>query len=129
MRPDYPEAHTNLGLTWRSLGDNAAALPHLEEAARLQPDSPGIEFNLAELLADLQRLPEAVGYYERAARLSPGSLELELHPRSGLCACQSVAGRPGRIGVFAGARALERPAAGRREIEAAIDATRARLKR
>ena len=42
---------------WRALvGDHAAALPHLEEAARLRPDSPGIQFNLAELLTDLQRL-------------------------------------------------------------------------
>ena len=129
LRPDYAEAHTNLGLALRSMGDHAAALPHLEEAARLRPDSPGIQFNLAELLTDLQRAPEALGHYERAAQLSPGSLNL----RYTLAQAYARASRwPDALAALESSLALARSsgqAEAVRDIEAAIEATRARLKR
>ncbi len=128
-KPDYPEAHTNLGLTLRSMGDNAAALPHLEEAARLQPNSPGIQFSLAELLADLARVPDAVVHYERAAQLSPGSLDF----RYGLAQAYARANRwPDALAALESALSLARSSGNAeavRDIEAAIDAARARLKR
>jgi tetratricopeptide (TPR) repeat protein len=129
LRPDYPEAHTNLGLTLRSIGDSAAALPHLEAAARLQPDSPGIQFSLAELLTDLARVPEALGHYEHAAQLSPGSLEFQYT----LAQAYARASRwPDALAALQSSLSLARSSGQAdkvREIEAAIDATRARLKR
>ena len=129
VKPDYPEAHTNLGLTLRSLGDDAAALPHLEQAARLQPDSPGIQFNLAELLTDLARVPEAVVHYERAARLSPGSLQFQYTLAR---AYARVSRWPDALTALESSLSLARSsgdAEAVRDIEATIDAIRARLKR
>ena len=130
VKPDYPEAHTNLGLTLRSMGDDTAALPHLEEAARLQPDSPGIQFNLAELLADLARVPEAVGPLRTRGAVVA---RLARDPADSLARAYARVGRwPDALTALESSLSLARSSGNAeavRDIETAIDATRARLKR
>ena len=74
IRPDYPEAHNNLGnLLLGVPGGEAEALHHFEEALRLRPAFAEAHTDMANLLA---RTPggegEAVRHYEAALALKPG---------------------------------------------------------
>jgi len=73
IRPDYPEAHNNLGnLLSGKPGSEPEARRQFEEALRLRPEFAEAHTNLANLLS---RLPggelEAVSHYERALELRP----------------------------------------------------------
>ena len=73
IRPDYPEAHNNLGnLLLGSPGGEPEARRHFEEALRLRPDFAEAHTDLANLLS---RMPggelDAVSHYERALELHP----------------------------------------------------------
>ena len=46
-KPDYAEAHYNLGLALGKQGQTAAAIRQYEEALRLKPDYPSARDHLA----------------------------------------------------------------------------------
>jgi tetratricopeptide (TPR) repeat protein len=73
IRPDYPEAHNNLGnLLAGAPGSEAEAQRHFEEALRLRPDFAEAHTDLANLLARMPgRETEAESHYERALRIHP----------------------------------------------------------
>ena len=74
IRPDYPEAHNNLGnLLLSTRGAEAEALHHYEEALRIRPDFAEAHSDLANLLSRIPgREAEAVSHYQRALEVSPG---------------------------------------------------------
>ena len=47
------------------------ALPYLEAAVRIDPDSPPARTDLGSALARMGRLPEAIGQFQEAIRLAP----------------------------------------------------------
>jgi protein O-GlcNAc transferase len=59
LKPEYPEAHNNLGLLLLRQGRAAEALPHLEETVRLDPESQQAREDLADCLRALGRREEA----------------------------------------------------------------------
>lgn len=71
LRPDYPEAHGNLGLALSSAGRPADAVPHLQESLRLKPDSYQMHNNLGIALATSGRPAEALASFRHAAALNP----------------------------------------------------------
>jgi serine/threonine protein kinase/tetratricopeptide (TPR) repeat protein len=59
-----------------NLGQSAAALSHLERAARLDPRSPGVAVGLFSRYFELRRYAEARAALDRARALRPSSLSL-----------------------------------------------------
>ena len=71
LRPDYPEAHYNLGLLLSGLKRYDEAEKEYREALRLRPDYPAAHNNLGNLLSDLKRYEDAEREYREALRLRP----------------------------------------------------------
>ena len=67
-------AEHNLGSYLLETGRLSEAVPHLEAALRIRPDSAQARSDLASALAGTPgRLPEAIAEYQAAVRLLPGS--------------------------------------------------------
>ncbi|MBI5769328.1 MAG: tetratricopeptide repeat protein [Verrucomicrobia bacterium] len=71
LKPDYAEAHGNLGHVRETQGDLPAALAHYEAAVKLGPKLREARVDLGALLRRLGRLPEAIQQLETAVRLNP----------------------------------------------------------
>jgi predicted O-linked N-acetylglucosamine transferase (SPINDLY family) len=69
LRPNYPEAHYNLGAVLIALGRPAEAEASYREALRLRPNYPEAHNNLGVVLRALGRPAEAEASYREALRL------------------------------------------------------------
>ena len=58
-RPDYFDAHYNLGNALASQGDFTQALIHFRAAVRLNPDDANAEANLGSALAETGNIPRS----------------------------------------------------------------------
>src|SRR5215204_908175 len=73
LKPDFADAHYNLGFALHSLGQSAEAVEPLRRATQLDPADADAPVYLGAALAKLGRHAEAAAAYEQAARLSPRS--------------------------------------------------------
>ncbi|MGD1032034.1 MAG: tetratricopeptide repeat protein [Opitutaceae bacterium] len=82
LKPDYAEAHNNLGIALDAVGRTQEAIAQVEEALRLGLDMEEVHTRLGTFYNKVGRLPEAVSEYEAAVRLKPdrakGHLDLGL---------------------------------------------------
>jgi len=69
LKPDFFEAHYNLGLDLIKQGSFAEALPNLRETVRLAPEDPDAHQNLGVVLGRLGQEGEAKTQSEAAAQL------------------------------------------------------------
>lgn len=60
LKPDYAEAHYNLGNALNSLGRTPEAVAQFNEAVRLRPDYVVAHYNLRNALNSMGRTPEAI---------------------------------------------------------------------
>jgi tetratricopeptide (TPR) repeat protein len=70
LKPDYPDAHLNLGRSYELRGDLPAALAHYETAVKLRPKFLEARVALGTALRRAGRLPEALRQLEEAVRLN-----------------------------------------------------------
>jgi tetratricopeptide (TPR) repeat protein len=75
LKPDYAEAHNNLGNTLLELGDASGAVAQFEQALRLQPNSARMHYNLGGALIQQGRRSDAIGHWEQALRADPDYAE------------------------------------------------------
>ncbi len=75
LMPDDAEAHFNLGVAQKSLGQLDAAVASYRRALKLNPGYAEAHSNLGNALKDLGRLDDAVDSYRRALQLKPGSAD------------------------------------------------------
>ncbi len=75
LKPDYPEAHVNLGVAQAKQGKLKEATQHFERALQLEPDYPETHVDLGVVQAAQGRLDEAIQHYERALQLDPDYTE------------------------------------------------------
>ena len=71
LKPDYAEAHKNLGITLKDLGRLDAAVESLSEAIKIDPNYVDAHYNLAITLKDLNQLDGAVKGYQRVIEINP----------------------------------------------------------
>ena len=71
LKPDFAEAHINLGVALRDQGKLDEAIAEYREALRLKPDHAEAHSNLGLALSDQGKLDEAIAEYREAIRLKP----------------------------------------------------------
>jgi len=71
LKPDYAEAHYNLGITLRELGQIEAALKSYEKALAIKHEYPEAHNNLGSVLLDLGSLDSATDHLEWALAFKP----------------------------------------------------------
>jgi len=69
LKPDYAEAHSNLGITLQELGKLDDALASYTQAIASKPDLAEAHSNLGNVLKELGRLDEALASYTQATVL------------------------------------------------------------
>ncbi len=71
LRPDYVEAHNNLGSALQGIGKHEEALACYRRAIEVRADFADAHNNLGNVLKDLGRMDEAQGSYRTALKLRP----------------------------------------------------------
>jgi Flp pilus assembly protein TadD len=71
IRPEYLDAHNNLGVMLGQRGDLTNAISHLQEAVRIRPKSAEGHSNLGVALEFAGTLPQAVEQYRQALQIDP----------------------------------------------------------
>lgn len=79
LRPDYAEAHYNLGLSLQRLGRPAEAVSAYLQAAALAPDRPAVHANLGTAYLALKRPFQAEKELRRALELAPEDRTIRLN--------------------------------------------------
>ena len=87
MRPEWPEAHANLGTACQSLDRLAEAERHFTRAIALNPDLLPPHFGLGLILLDSERHEQAMGHFRVVINLQPRFSEA--HHRLGLALLRS----------------------------------------
>jgi len=75
IKPDYAEAHYNLGVTLKELGQLDTAIKHYKQALTINPDYAEAYNNLGVTLQELGQLDAAVKRYEQALAIKPDYAE------------------------------------------------------
>ena len=73
LRPDFADAHYNLGNAHALLGDLSSAEVEFKRAIEADPRFADAENNLGSVLVQQGRIPEAIrAHFEAALRIDPG---------------------------------------------------------
>jgi len=92
IRPDFAEAHANLGLAFERSGRFPDAVVELETALRYQPKDAKAHYDLGNVFFRMpNRMPDAIHEWETAAQIEPGFAEA--HYNLGIV----LATQPGRL--------------------------------
>ena len=96
LKPDYAEAHNNLGNALKEQGKLDEAVACYRRALELKPDYAEAHNNLGNALKDQGKLDEAVACYRRALELKPDYAEAHSNLGNALQG-PGEAGRSGRL--------------------------------
>jgi tetratricopeptide (TPR) repeat protein len=114
---DNVYAEVNLGATLLQAGRADLALPHFQNAARINPKDPGTHLNMGASYASFGRNQEAIEQYKIA-------LPMIRDPKITAQACQALGALSVRVGDLAGAREYYRRAL---EIDPSLEPARRAL--
>ncbi|HLW74334.1 MAG TPA: tetratricopeptide repeat protein, partial [Gammaproteobacteria bacterium] len=84
LKPDYVQAHMNLGMLFAARGDHPRALAKFDRAVSFDPGHYTAWYARAESLQQLARTAEALRSYGRAAETAGGNVDLLLRVASAL---------------------------------------------
>ncbi|MGP8198118.1 MAG: tetratricopeptide repeat protein [Limisphaerales bacterium] len=71
IKPDFPEAHLNLGNALFKEGRTDEAISQYQLALQFQPDSADTHVDLGNALVQQNKLDEAISQYQRALQIDP----------------------------------------------------------
>ena len=69
IKPDYADAHVNLGVAYNKLGQYQEAIPFLKEAIRIRPDLAEAHNNLGAAYHDLGQHQNSITSKKEAIRI------------------------------------------------------------
>ncbi len=75
LKPDYADAHNNLGIALFRKGQMDEAIRQFQEALRLKPDQAEAHNNLGNALGRKGQIDEAIRQFQEAIRLKPDHAE------------------------------------------------------
>jgi tetratricopeptide (TPR) repeat protein len=75
IKPDFPQAHCDLGTALLAQDRIADAIGHFEQALQLRPDRAILHYDLGDALMRAGRAPEAIHQWEEALQLKPDFAE------------------------------------------------------
>jgi spermidine synthase len=75
LKPDYAEAHNNLGAALSAMGKKEEAISHYKMAIQVNPDFAEAHYNLANTLLKTGNASEAISYYKMAIQVNPDFAE------------------------------------------------------
>ena len=79
LKPNFPEAHHNLGTALKEKGELEAAVNAYSKAIELCPNDPDTHYNLGNVLEEQGDLNAAIGSYNSALQLKPNFPEAHLN--------------------------------------------------
>lgn len=89
-KPDFAEAHFNLGLALVRDGKDEKALPHFEKTIQLRPDIFDAYTNIGNIYMDISKQKEAVKFYRKALKLKPFDMVISVNLSLALLATQEM---------------------------------------
>ncbi|HZS82329.1 MAG TPA: sulfotransferase [Stellaceae bacterium] len=92
LKPEFAEAHLNLGSALMALGRHQDAAASFAKALSLRPELVAARLNLGSALHALERYDEAAAQYRRVLAADPGSIEARLSLASTLKAADDHRG-------------------------------------
>ena len=75
LKPNYSDAHNNLGVALKGKGDLDAAIDSYKQAIKLRPNHPEAHKNLGNALKEQGDLTAAIASYNKALSLKPNYLD------------------------------------------------------
>ena len=81
IKPDYAEAHNNLGNALAGRGQVDEAIAHYRKALEIKPDYAEAHYNLGNALAGRGQVDEAIAHYRKALEIKPDDAEAHIQPR------------------------------------------------
>src|SRR5437773_7815495 len=75
IKPEYPDAHTNVGAALADQGKLAEAIDYYREALQSKPDDALAHYNWGVALARQSKMEEAIGHYRQALQSKPNYAE------------------------------------------------------
>jgi tetratricopeptide (TPR) repeat protein len=76
IKPDFAEAHNNLGMAVAALKRLDESIPHYLRALEIRPGFAEVHNNLGNAFAALKRRDEAITHYRRALEIKPDFFEV-----------------------------------------------------
>ncbi|MBF0230554.1 MAG: tetratricopeptide repeat protein [Desulfamplus sp.] len=78
-KPDFAEAHFNLGLALVRDGEDEKALPHFEKTIQLRPDIFDAYTNIGNIYMAMKKAKEAVDIYKKALALKSNDMVISVN--------------------------------------------------
>ena len=75
LKPNFPEAHINLGIALREKGELDSAIKHYREALKLQPSSTETYINLAHAVQEKGKLNVAMRIFQKVLQIDSASIK------------------------------------------------------
>ena len=75
IKPDYAEAHNNLGIALAGRGQVDEAIAHYRKALEIKPDDVEAHYNLGIALAGRGQVDEAIAHFRKALEIKPDFAE------------------------------------------------------
>ena len=69
--PNHVEAHVNLGIVFRKLGEHRKAISCYEKAIEINPNHVNVHYHLGIVLQELGENQKAISCYEKAIEINP----------------------------------------------------------
>jgi tetratricopeptide (TPR) repeat protein len=105
FKPNYAEAHNNLGNTLLQMGNLDEAIVHYQKAVQIKPDSAEIHINLGKALYQKGSVDEAIVHFQKALNIAPDYAEAQNNLAWVLATCPQASLRNGNQAVELARRA------------------------
>ena len=105
IKPDFAEAHYNLGNALLQKGKVDEAIAHFQRALQIKPDYAEAHYNLGNALLQKGNVDEAIAHFQKALQIKPDYAEAQNNLAWVLATCPQASLRDGNQAVELAQRA------------------------